>query len=198
MSVTVDSERLPVEELGLTTVGQVLSHLQRENKLVVHVLLDGEEPDLHQVPALRAAPLLGHTLYIETTDPSQMADEVFDAVLLRLEHTDAAREEAVGLIQANQVSRALEKLAGCFSAWQAAQESMEKVAELLKLDLGTIVVDGQPLFDILGGFARQLREIRTSLENRDYVALCDALQYEAAETTRQWREAIGQLKANLA
>ena len=46
MSVTVDDELLPADEMGLQTVGQVLAHLQKENRLVVQVLIDGHEPDL--------------------------------------------------------------------------------------------------------------------------------------------------------
>ena len=45
MSVTVDHEDLAVDAIGLTTVGQVLSHLQRDNKLVVNLLIDGSRPD---------------------------------------------------------------------------------------------------------------------------------------------------------
>ena len=40
MSVMVDHERLEVEALGLRTVGQVLSHLQKDNRLVVNLLID--------------------------------------------------------------------------------------------------------------------------------------------------------------
>ena len=38
MSVTVDHETLQVDQLGLRTIGQVLSHLQRDNRLVVNLL----------------------------------------------------------------------------------------------------------------------------------------------------------------
>ena len=41
MSVTVDDQPLHADELGFTTLGQVLSHLQQNNRLVVHVLIDG-------------------------------------------------------------------------------------------------------------------------------------------------------------
>src|SRR5687768_1685856 len=44
MSVIVDQQPLAAETLGLTTVGQVLAHLKRDNRLIVHVLIDGKEP----------------------------------------------------------------------------------------------------------------------------------------------------------
>src|ERR1700722_14470369 len=46
MSVTVDQELLAAEELGLATVGQVLAHLQSDDRLVVNLLIDGQQPDL--------------------------------------------------------------------------------------------------------------------------------------------------------
>ena len=44
MSVTVDHEPLPVDKLGLDTVGQVLAHLQKDHRLVVQVLIMGYIP----------------------------------------------------------------------------------------------------------------------------------------------------------
>ena len=50
MSVTVDHEPIAAEELGFETVGQVLSHVQRENgRLVINLLIDGEQPDLSRI-----------------------------------------------------------------------------------------------------------------------------------------------------
>ena len=55
MSVVVDQKPLEAEHMGLKTVGQVLAHLQRDNRLVVHVLIDGQEPDLERMSAVRAS-----------------------------------------------------------------------------------------------------------------------------------------------
>lgn len=71
MSVTVDHESLAAESLGLTTIGHVLSHLQRDNRLVINLLIDGQKPDLGRLGQIRAAPLDGHTLFIETAEPQE-------------------------------------------------------------------------------------------------------------------------------
>jgi hypothetical protein len=194
MSVLVDSQPMPVQSLGLTTVGQVLSHLQRGKRLVVELLLDGEAPDLDELPALRARPLAGHTLYIETSGPREIATQVLDEVEQLLLTTDGSREQAVALLQQSQPSRAMEKLAGCLHAWQSAQQSVQQTAELLGIDLERVAVDGASLRSVLTSFATQLREIRSALENRDYVALCDVLSYETAETTRLWLAALDELR----
>ena len=46
-------------------------------------------------------------------------------------------------------------------------------------------------------FADQLRSIKTALENRDFVALADALGYEATQTCRQWTSAIQSIRATI-
>lgn len=196
MTVTVDDQPLPAERLGLKTVGQVLAHLQRDvNRLVVHVLIDGHEPDLDQLNQVRQAPLAGHTLYIETADPREMALEVLGAVEAQLDEADRLKSEAADLLQRNQTTKALERLSGCFTTWQHAQESVLKTAQLLRIDLAAIRVGERALRDVLLEFTTQLRTIRESLENRDYVSLGDVLVYEMTETCAQWRAALSAMRA---
>ncbi|HEY7089148.1 MAG TPA: hypothetical protein VH518_13720, partial [Tepidisphaeraceae bacterium] len=120
MSVTVDHQPLPAEEMGLKTIGQVLAHIQKEKRLVVHVLLDGEEPDLSNLSKLKMSPLLGHTLFIETTEPKKMALDVLEEVREQLGEADRLTTDAVELLRDNQNIKAMEKLRGCFSTWQHA------------------------------------------------------------------------------
>ena len=90
--------------------------------------------------------------------------------------------------------QAMEKLSGCFSTWQNAQESVLKTAQLMKIDLETVRVGGVPLTEMVGQFAGQLRQIRGALENRDFVLLNDILTYEATETTARWQSAVAALR----
>ena len=195
-SVTVDHEPLATEPLGLRTVGQVLSHLQRDNRLVVNLLIDGEEPDLDRMGEVKRSILEGHTLFIETAEPREMAMDVLAQVEHQLGEADRLKTEAVQLLQRNGgVVKAMEKLSGCFSTWQHAQESVLKTAQLLRIDLAKVTVGGvRSLRDLLGEFTEQLKQIRAALENRDFVALGDILAYETVETSNQWRLALGAIR----
>jgi hypothetical protein len=190
MPVTVDDRNLEAEELGLATIGEVLSHLKKERRLVVQVLIDGEEPDLDRLGTVRRRPLAGHTLYIETADPAEMARQVLAAVEEELIEADRLKGEAAELLSSGQNPKAMEKLAGCFGIWQHAQESVEKTGQLLSVELSEIVVKGRPLTELLGQFSEQLRQIKMALENRDFVTLGDILRYETTQTTDDWRCAI--------
>jgi hypothetical protein len=194
MPVTVDDSPLRAEELGLRTVGQVLAHLQREKRLVVHVLIDGLEPDLRRLGDVRKSPLKDHHVFIETADPREMAMDVLKQVESQLGEADRIKNEAAKLLQSNQNVRAMEKLSGCLTTWQHAQESLLSTARLLKIDLDQILIGGRPLTELVVQFAEQLKQIRTSLENRDFVTLGDVLIYETEQTSSQWRLALEELR----
>lgn len=198
MGVMVDDKPLAAEQLGLQTVGQLLAHIQKDNRLVVHLLIDGEEPAVGKLAALRSTHLAGHTLYIETAEPKRMALDVLKEIESHLKETDQLRIECVELLRANNTLKALEKLRGCFSTWQHAQESVLKTAQLLRIDLARIVVDGRPFTEVLRSFSEQLRLIKRSLENRDFVSLIDTLVYETAETSDNWLAAIRSMRSVIA
>jgi hypothetical protein len=195
MSVTVDHQELPADTLGLKTVGQVLAHLQRQDRLVVHVLIDGQEPNLNELGKIKQATLNGRTLFIETAEPRRMALDILEEVENQLDEADRLKKDAVDLLTANQATKAMQKLSGCFSTWQAAQQSIQKTARLLRIDLSRILVNETPFSTIVDGFSEQLRSIKSALENRDFVTLCDTLTYETTETSNQWRAALQQMRS---
>ena len=198
MSVTIDHEKLSADDLGYKTIGHVLSHVHTRNRLVVNLLIDGEEPDLDRMADVKRAPLNGHTLFIETAEPRVMALEVLDEVEQQLREADRLKGEAVDLLQRNAAVRAMERLSGCFSTWQHAQESLLKTGQLLRIDFASIAVDGRGLDAVVTEFAGHLREVKLAMENRDFVTLADVLTYEMTRTTDHWRQAIGAMRLAIA
>lgn len=197
MSVTVDDEPLAAESLGLRTVGQVLSHLRSKQRLVVHLMIDGREPDLNQMDALRAQVLGQKAVFIETVEPRRIAADVFESVESLLTDAETLREQAVSHLQAGEHADALKKLGTCFTTWNHTQESVEKIARLLSVDLDKIDLDEGTLQTWLGQFTAQLTDIRSALESRDYVTLSDILAYEAQDTSGRWRQAIDAIRATI-
>jgi hypothetical protein len=60
------------------------------------------------------------------------------------------------------------------------------------------VHEARPSTDVLRSFSEQLRLIKRSLENRDFVSLIDTLVYETAETSDNWRAAIRSMRSVIA
>ena len=194
MSVMVDDEPLAAEAMGLQTVGQVLAHLRRDNRLVTNLLIDGQEPNLDRIGTVRQSPLVDHVVYIKTVEPRQMALQVLAEVEAQLGQTDSLRTDAAELLQQGLPNKAMEKLSGCFTIWQIAQESVLKVAQLLQIDLDAIGLSGTTLTSVLGEFAEQLRQIKSALEQRDFVTLSDILSYEATQTSARWQQALAAVR----
>src|SRR5438105_540758 len=147
MSVTVDHSPLAAEELGLRTVGQVLSHVSRDNRLVVNLLIDGVEPDLGRLGQVKQSPLSGHSIFIETAEPRQIALDVLREVEEQLGEADRLKNDAVDLLSRNNATKAMEKLSGCFSTWYHAQESVLKTAQLLRIDLERVRINDRTFAD---------------------------------------------------
>ena len=193
MPVTVDHEPLAVEKLGLGTVGEVLAHLQKDHRLVVQVLIDGHEPQSNGC-RWRDTLLAGHELYVETANPRELVSDVLDGVLVELIEAERLKCEAAELLGNNQAAKAMQQLGGCIRIWQHAEESIAKTAELLRVNLKGVDVQGRSAEDVLAGFAGQLRAIKSALEQRDFVALCDVLLYETSHTTSDLHACIDALR----
>lgn len=195
MPVTIDHETCEVERLGFSTVGQVLNHASRNNRLVVNMLIDGQQPDLNRIGEIRQYPLMGKTLYIETADPRGMALDVLAEVAKQMDTADKLAADACDYLRQDKASDAMSRLSGCFTIWHHAQESVLKTAQLLRIDLARIDVNGRSLNDVVGEFSQQLKQIKTCLEDRDYVSLCDILTYETTATSQSWRSALEAMQA---
>ncbi len=194
MSVMVDQQPLAAEELGLQTVGQVLAHLQRDDRLIVNLLIDGQKPDLSKIGQIRQSAVQGKTLFIETAHPTEMALEVLAGVETQLIGAERFKGEAAELLGQNQVAKAMEKLGLCFTTWKSAQESVMKIGQLLRLDLEKLTIGKNSLGEVLAEFAEQLRQIKQALSDRDFVLLSDVLLYETTETNRRWGAVLGALR----
>ncbi len=194
MSVTVDQEPLATEALGLQTVGQVLSHLQQDNRLIVNLLIDGQQPDLAEISQIRKSLVMGKTLYIETSSTMEMALEVLDDVQEQLVEAEQYKNDAAELLQQNKIALAMEKLGVYFSTWQSAQESVIKTSQLLRIDLETMRVDSQSIAEILADFTAQLRQTRQTLLDRDFVSLTDLLLYETTQTIGRWNAVLDAIR----
>lgn len=193
MSVTVDHESFEAESLGLRTIGQLLLYLQQSGRLVVQFLFDGVSPDVELMSTLRKEPLDGHTLYLETVDPRELAVDVLDQISQHLSDTDEIRRGIVNLLREGALAKAMERLAGCFSVWQQTQDTILKTAQLLQLDLNHVRWEQGSLGELLEEFKAQLGQLRIALQDRDYVTLADVLAYEMSQTAQKWQFAIESL-----
>jgi hypothetical protein len=197
MPIVIDRKNLAAESMGMETFGNVLTHLQKENRLVVHVLIDGEEPDLSALNALRQTKLADHTIFVETTEPAAMALDALEATDEVIDQATQLSADAAQALGAGNQNKAFQSLAGAFGKWQNAQDSVLKVSQLLRIDLDSIEADGESFRKMLDSFGGHLRDIRSAIEARDFVALADVLNYEIPTCAAQWHAAIEAMRNTL-
>jgi hypothetical protein len=186
MPVTIDQESFPAESMGMTTVEQVITHAQRDRRIVVNVMIDGQSTPVDQISRIRKSLIVNQTLYIETAQPGELALDVLDHLRDLLNKSQPSRQAAIELLDKNQIGPAMEKLSAYFSNWQQAHESVIKVSQLLGLNLEAIAVAEQSIEQILTEFTLQLRQVKQTLSDRDFVTLSDILIYEAPVTLARW------------
>jgi len=194
MSVILDQQNFVADTMNWKTIGDVLAHTQRQHRLVVKILLDGQTPDLTQMPALRQMPLLGRELFIETAAPRDVADEALADALAQLDLADSHQQQAAELLRQDQWAQALQALSPCLAAWHRVQQAMTGAAKLLQIDLAQLQSGGESAATLLSAFARQLNDVKTAVAARDSVMLIDLLCYETTDSTARWRSVIGLMR----
>ncbi|MCC6240617.1 MAG: hypothetical protein IT448_10000 [Phycisphaerales bacterium] len=198
MPVSIDNTIINTEQLGLKTLGQVLEYINKQARVAVAILLDGKSPQLSDMDTLRSADTEIHTIQLETADPREMAMDALIDMQKALDQADASKNRAAELLQRNQAKAAMLPLNACLETWQQAQQCITQSAQLVGINLDSVEVGGRNLQSMANHFAGQLREIRRALEDQDYVALGDVLNYELDETGQHWRDAIISLSTAVA
>ncbi len=197
MALIIDDAEIDTVALGLSTVGSALSHIAREKRLVTQLLIDGNTPDLSAMEALRLQPLGERTIFIETASQAELAADALDAMAVETDTAQKLQEEAVELLQKNDTTGALQRLGGCFTIWQSSRETTQKVGELLKIDLDSMLIRNTPLPVVMTKFGEQLRQLRSALEASDYVLLNDMVAYEMVDTAADWRSIVDLMRAHM-
>lgn len=198
MPVLVDEMPLDTVSLNLRTVGEVLAHVQRDGRMAVELRWDGTPPDLTIPQAVHARDIGAHQLEVTTADPRELALDAMAAMEQALGEADSARVSATDLLARNEAPAAMAKLASCLTTWHQAQQCILQSARLLRIDLNTIDVDGEPLHAMLEQFSQQLRQIKDALRNQDYVTMSDILTYELDRAGARWRSAMTSLSCAVA
>ncbi|HEY1687078.1 MAG TPA: hypothetical protein VGG19_20125 [Tepidisphaeraceae bacterium] len=182
MSITIDDQPLAAGEFKC--VGDVLEHVRERDKsrLIVKVLLDGAVPDF---TGLNEQDLKSRTLYVETADRKTLASDALAEAQGILDAADDSRQQAIEELSAGRAKESMPFLNQWLGTWRQAQKALMESAWVVGVD-----VDKLGISNLVGELASQLRQIKTSLESKDYVTLSDILNYEAPGSMERWRHAL--------
>jgi hypothetical protein len=187
MTVFVDDQ--PAALTGQTLealLAAARDHLAASGRVVVDVVMDGEALTETQLSQPEQVTTDGAEVRLYTADPAELAVDTLEQVKARLGEAAQMHERAAELLQQDQPSEGLQKVAEAIEVWLQTQQAVQHSGELLGLDLGQMSIDGRAMSDVTSDLAQQLRSLKDMLESGDTVALADALAYEWPETVQQW------------
>jgi len=195
--VTVDDHPFDASAIGVGTIGQLIDHVSQLRRLITSILIDGQSPDLDELEFVRRTPLAGRVVFMQTADHDVIAKQVLEQLDQIVDLADQFRTQAAQHLVSGGYGEALKKLGVCFGHWSTTQESIGKVARLLRIDLEQIMLSEQSLDTFLKQFAQQLNDVKTAIESRDYVQLSDTLNYEMNHAGESWKSAIQAMKREI-
>ena len=200
MRVTIDSKPIDVGSAAGATLAELLRHVGRSlndsGRVLFKVKLNGREVS----PTGREGEqVLAETDELELTsaDPRQLARETLEQVGELFEQSRNSASQAAEHLQQGQISRAMEQLAGLVGLWSSAQQAVVQTSRLLSMDLEKMQVAGESFAEHIGRFQQQLQQIKSALQNRDYVSLADILNYELPDLTDRWQSLIKAVLAEM-
>jgi hypothetical protein len=187
MSVFVDDEPAALSGQTLDALlGAARQHLEGSGRVVVDVTVEGEALSGAQLEQPEQVSTDGKEVRFYTADPRQLAVDTLRQVKDQLSEAQPMHEQAAELLQQDQPSEGLQKVAQLVEVWLQTQQAVQHSATLLGMDLDALEVEGTPMSQLTDHLAEQLRGLKDMLNNGDTVALADALAYEWPETVQQW------------
>lgn len=154
-------------------------------RMIVEVVIDGRswtQADLADVRDLSPC----EELHLTTADPVKLVAQTFAEAGEALREAERLQQAAAELIQADQMSSAMEKLSEALSIWSSVQQAVSMGADVAGLELD-VEISAAGLDGVIDRLNTHLKTIRESLESRDPVGLADALLFELPEMNVQWR-----------
>lgn len=194
------------KSFGLDGSGPSLGHLvelvrercQAEGRILVEVRLNDEPiaPEEFSMPlgdSMTSADTTGGAvdeLRMYSADPFELVLETTAQAAETLGGMVDLQCEVADLIQTGHTTEALPQLLEVMKTWQQIQECVDDGAALVGISIDGWRKSDSGIEDSIQALTKQLTEIRTALNNQDWVMLSDCLAYEMGPVTEQWRHLL--------
>ncbi|MGP1310002.1 MAG: hypothetical protein ACTS27_07390, partial [Phycisphaerales bacterium] len=140
-----------------------------------------------------ARPAPAGEVSLVSAEPRELVATTFaDAASALVDLRESQRGLAEKIHQGNP-SEATAALGEIFEVWEAARQALEQGAEMVSIDLST----DDAFADLIAGLTERLREVVRAVEQRDWSALADELEYDLVEQAERWSAKFTELAGSL-
>ena len=204
MKILVDgheTREITRDTAGLAAVyRETITQLARDGRTVVKVLSDGRELDnQEQERLLKGEALPEHALSFETEDARQAALQVLVGISPKFEPLRKSLDQAAESLSTGGRNRALKLLQTILDFWLEIMQAVHPVV-LLKQMMPWTEPDDPSKDDFakihqntMGFFS----EVRTTLQQEDWVRLNDLLEYELLPLVDEWENLVQALQNSM-
>jgi len=202
MLISIDGQEYPNLPGEGRTLGQVLDEVKdvvaERGKIIVGIECDGQEVPPDQVDQS----LTEHAdkywqINFQTVVPATLAAEVLKAARNTLRQIDRDSQVVAERLNQSQIKEAMEVMGSLFGFWSDVYRAVFHTMQLLKIEAEGIELANGTADMIMSRLHQQLRDVKTTLENRDYVQLADLLSYELIPLATEWQKLVDILLGKL-
>jgi len=131
---------------------------------------------------------------MQTVSVRDQVNLTIDQAVEVLDGADKLREQVADDLNQGRQESAMVGLQRLLEIFKQVQQTTILASQVLGTQLESIRIDGQGLADVLTGIKDGLNELKTGMENQDFVAVSDILRYEFTGPIEAWRAILARLR----
>jgi hypothetical protein len=200
MQIMVDNQPYQVREADTQSIQQLADEVcgsmpGEGGRLVVGLACDGEPVQPDQLEHLLCRPIGSFaSIEMQTVSVREQVNLTLDQAIEILEGADQLREQAADDLNQGRHESAMSGLQRLLEIFKQVQQTTVLASHLLGTPLESINIEGQDLAGVLTGIKERLNDLKTGMENQDFVAVSDILRYEFTGPIEAWRAILAHLR----
>lgn len=168
--------------------------LEKDGRLIVTLGHNGSAVPDNGVDAMLDHPLADiERLDLLSASKCDLAATAMEAAGQLLCDTRARQAAIIDMLAADDTDSALSTLASCLQDWGQAHAGTVQIISLMNIDVESLMVGGRPGTEILHEVVEHLTQLRSCIQEQDYVLLGDTLQYELLPFFEDWERLVAAL-----
>lgn len=202
MEVVVDGRTGLSPQVGATfraIFETVRRQVKSRRRAIVAWTLDGERLTLEKQETLAdQVPADEGLLEVRTVDPFEVAGSHLTGLRTHLANLEKNHGEAVAFVEAEEFSKALEKLEACFTGWDILARVIHDVGNLSEVDWRSLQAGGKPVEHHFRVLQDALVRFSAAMEFKDLGRGGELVRDELRPLLAEWKAVLEALAQHLA
>jgi hypothetical protein len=203
MKITLDNKSNFALASNPATLGDVLIELtqrtESQGRAIQVIILNGKDTSPEELTVEAGQTLVSEigTLAIHTADMSELVMSSLDEISIVIPEMSVACHELAQILAGDNPASCFGQFNQFLDIWDVLKEREQQAITILKLDAGSMVANGQSVFDHNATLDGHLQNARKFMEASKFPELADLLSHDLAEAAEVEEDIIAQLKALL-